>query len=101
MMDGRIHRGDCFALRFTSDFAFHCISLSSTEYLRALILVLNCIRMASSRRGALIVVEGLDRAGKSSQCECLRDSLLKSGHSVKYIRFPGIGDIFRIYMDIF
>lgn len=44
MMDGRIHRGDCFALRFTSDFAFHCISLSSTEYLRALILVLNCIQ---------------------------------------------------------
>jgi dTMP kinase len=42
------------------------------------------------KRGALIVVEGLDRAGKSSQCERLRDSLQASGHSVKYIRFPGI-----------
>lgn len=44
----------------------------------------------STRRGALIVVEGLDRAGKSSQCECLRDALQKQGHLVKYIRFPGM-----------
>lgn len=42
-----------------------------------------------TRRGALIVVEGLDRAGKSSQCEMLRDSLSQQGHMVKYIRFPG------------
>lgn len=42
-----------------------------------------------TRRGALIVVEGLDRAGKSSQCEMLRDSLSRQGHVVKYIRFPG------------
>jgi dTMP kinase len=42
------------------------------------------------KRGALIVVEGLDRAGKSSQCERLRDALQASGHAVKYIRFPGI-----------
>ncbi|KAJ5958141.1 uncharacterized protein N7479_005291 [Penicillium vulpinum] len=41
-----------------------------------------------TRRGALIVVEGLDRAGKSSQCEMLRDSLSRQGHVVKYIRFP-------------
>ncbi|KAJ5280300.1 hypothetical protein N7478_005672 [Penicillium angulare] len=44
---------------------------------------------ASTRRGALIVVEGLDRAGKSSQCEMLRDYLSKGGNAVKYIRFPG------------
>lgn len=42
-----------------------------------------------TRRGALIVVEGLDRAGKSSQCEMLRDKLAEQGHTVKYIRFPG------------
>lgn len=42
-----------------------------------------------TQRGALIVVEGLDRAGKSSQCETLRDTLQASGHTVKYIRFPG------------
>ena len=40
-------------------------------------------------RGTLIVVEGLDRAGKSSQCEMLRDSLSQKGNVVKYIRFPG------------
>ncbi|BCS27599.1 bifunctional thymidylate/uridylate kinase [Aspergillus puulaauensis] len=40
------------------------------------------------KRGALIVVEGLDRAGKSSQCEYLRNSLQESGRPVKYIRFP-------------
>ncbi|KAJ5517808.1 Thymidylate kinase [Penicillium expansum] len=43
-----------------------------------------------TRRGALIVVEGLDRAGKSSQCEMLRDSLSRQGRAVKYIRFPAI-----------
>ncbi|KAJ5723656.1 hypothetical protein N7488_001691 [Penicillium malachiteum] len=41
-----------------------------------------------TRRGALIVVEGLDRAGKSSQCEMLRDYVSKQGNAVKYIRFP-------------
>ncbi|KAI9037041.1 bifunctional thymidylate/uridylate kinase [Aspergillus affinis] len=41
-----------------------------------------------ARRGALVVVEGLDRAGKSSQCEALRDSLQESGQPVKYVRFP-------------
>ncbi|KAJ5689301.1 hypothetical protein N7462_003693 [Penicillium macrosclerotiorum] len=41
-----------------------------------------------TRRGALIVVEGLDRAGKSSQCEMLQNYLAEQGHTVKYIRFP-------------
>ncbi|KAJ9206255.1 hypothetical protein DTO021D3_4898 [Paecilomyces variotii] len=40
------------------------------------------------RRGALIVVEGLDRAGKSSQCELLLHNLQTLGHQAKYIRFP-------------
>ncbi|KAL1848425.1 Thymidylate kinase [Paecilomyces lecythidis] len=40
------------------------------------------------RRGALIVVEGLDRAGKSSQCEQLLHNLQTLGHQVRYIRFP-------------
>jgi len=42
-----------------------------------------------TRRGALIVVEGLDRAGKSSQCELLLRNLRELGHQVEYIRFPG------------
>ncbi|EAW14761.1 bifunctional thymidylate/uridylate kinase [Aspergillus clavatus NRRL 1] len=55
------------------------------------------------KRGALIVVEGLDRAGKSSQCERLRDSLQASGYSVKYIRFPDrttpIGQLINGYLQ--
>ncbi|KAL4771769.1 thymidylate kinase-domain-containing protein [Aspergillus nidulans var. acristatus] len=39
-------------------------------------------------RGVLIVVEGLDRAGKSSQCKFLHDLLQEGGRPVKYIRFP-------------
>ncbi|KAL8772799.1 MAG: hypothetical protein Q9209_002144 [Squamulea sp. 1 TL-2023] len=39
-------------------------------------------------RGALIVVEGLDRAGKSTQCEKLFHYLEKKGHPVKHLRFP-------------
>lgn len=41
------------------------------------------------KRGALVVVEGLDRAGKSSQCELLYKSLLGMNYKAKYIRFPG------------
>lgn len=39
-------------------------------------------------RGALVVIEGLDRAGKSTQCELLCDNLKKEGHKVKRMRFP-------------
>ncbi|KAJ5176825.1 uncharacterized protein N7482_002702 [Penicillium canariense] len=56
----------------------------------------------STRRGALIVVEGLDRAGKSSQCEMLRNYLAEQGHDVKYIRFPDrttpIGKLINSYL---
>ncbi|KAJ5146436.1 uncharacterized protein N7515_001000 [Penicillium bovifimosum] len=55
-----------------------------------------------TRRGALIVVEGLDRAGKSSQCEMLRDFISKRGDEVKYIRFPdrttAIGKLIDSYL---
>ncbi|KAL4801630.1 thymidylate kinase-domain-containing protein [Aspergillus unguis] len=53
-------------------------------------------------RGVLIVVEGLDRAGKSSQCELLHRSLQESGRPVKYIRFPdrttAIGKLIDSYL---
>ena len=45
--------------------------------------------VVSSKRGALIVIEGLDRAGKSTQCARLSQALQAQGHSVKSIRFPG------------
>ncbi|KAL9640096.1 MAG: hypothetical protein Q9204_000848 [Flavoplaca sp. TL-2023a] len=44
--------------------------------------------MSSSPRGALIVIEGLDRAGKSTQCEKLVQFLEKDGRLVKHMRFP-------------
>ena len=40
-------------------------------------------------RGTLIVFEGLDRAGKSTQCQRLVERLDKSGVKVKHLRFPG------------
>ncbi|TVY86163.1 Thymidylate kinase, partial [Lachnellula willkommii] len=39
-------------------------------------------------RGAFIVVEGLDRAGKSTQVKKLCDRLYEEGHNVKAIGFP-------------
>jgi dTMP kinase len=51
---------------------------------------------SSQLRGALIVVEGLDRAGKTSQCQLLLDALKKQGHQVQYIKFPG--DMLPHYM---
>jgi len=41
-----------------------------------------------SKRGALIVLEGLDRSGKSSQCLKLASSLASQGFSVEAWRFP-------------
>ncbi|KAI5283675.1 Thymidylate kinase [Ascosphaera aggregata] len=43
---------------------------------------------SSPNRGALFVIEGLDRAGKSTQCAILTKLLQENGHRVKYIRFP-------------
>ncbi|KAJ3316886.1 hypothetical protein HDU93_004243 [Gonapodya sp. JEL0774] len=41
------------------------------------------------RRGALIVVEGVDRSGKSTQCKLLVDALRKrTGTTTELIRFP-------------
>ncbi|KIW68704.1 thymidylate kinase [Phialophora macrospora] len=43
---------------------------------------------AASKRGLLIVVEGLDRSGKSSQCQRLFDFLRRQGQRVRYTKFP-------------
>lgn len=40
-------------------------------------------------RGKLIVFEGLDRAGKSTQCQKLVDGLREKGAKVRLQRFPG------------
>ena len=41
------------------------------------------------RRGAFLVLEGLDRSGKSTQCRKLVDNLNNGGIRAKAIRFPG------------
>lgn len=43
----------------------------------------------SGQRGALIVVEGLDRAGKSTQHKNLCAKLEQLGRKVNRMRFPG------------
>ena len=40
-------------------------------------------------RGALIVFEGCDRVGKSTQCKKLVDKLIRGGEAAKMMRFPG------------
>jgi len=41
------------------------------------------------KRGALVVLEGCDRSGKSTQCRMLKDTLTKQGVNVELFRFPG------------
>lgn len=41
------------------------------------------------QRGYLIVVEGLDRSGKSTQCQKLVESFEAQGKRVRYVKFPG------------
>ncbi|KAM9275066.1 thymidylate kinase isoform 3-T3 [Cariama cristata] len=42
----------------------------------------------AGRRGALIVLEGVDRAGKSTQSRRLVESLRAAGHPADLLRFP-------------
>lgn len=47
-------------------------------------------------RGAFIVLEGLDRSGKSTQVALLEKRLLAEGKKVKMMRFPGRFSAFLI-----
>ena|SRR6187402_1137308 len=47
-------------------------------------------------RGAFIVIEGLDRAGKTTQVKRLCEHLYASGHNIVTIRFPGITPVVLI-----
>lgn len=42
----------------------------------------------TAKRGKLIIFEGLDRSGKSTQCERLVTNLRHQGQDVKHLRFP-------------
>jgi dTMP kinase len=59
--------------------------------------------MATTKpRGAFIVVEGLDKAGKSTQCEALVKNLQQDDIPVKHIRVPDrttpVGKIINSYL---
>lgn len=45
--------------------------------------------MSTSRRGAFIVIEGLDRSGKSTQAAALLARLEHMNVPAKLIKFPG------------
>lgn len=40
-------------------------------------------------RGAFIVLEGLDRSGKTTQAKLLEQKLVEAGQPIKTMRFPG------------
>jgi dTMP kinase len=41
-------------------------------------------------RGALVVLEGLDRSGKTTQVKLLEQRFVELGKKVKVMRFPGM-----------
>ena len=44
----------------------------------------------AQQRGLLIVVEGCDRSGKSTQCENLVAKLQQNGMDSELVKFPGM-----------
>lgn len=54
------------------------------------------------KRGALIVLEGCDRSGKSTQSKLLTEALKNSGRKAELIRFPdrstAIGEVISSYL---
>ncbi|XP_006875296.1 PREDICTED: thymidylate kinase [Chrysochloris asiatica] len=57
----------------------------------------------AGRRGALIVLEGVDRAGKSTQARKLVAALCAAGHRAELLRFPErsteIGKLLSSYLE--
>lgn len=44
---------------------------------------------APAARGAFVVLEGLDRSGKTTQVKLLQSRLIEAGRRVQLMRFPG------------
>ncbi|TNN74205.1 Thymidylate kinase [Liparis tanakae] len=55
------------------------------------------------KRGALIVLEGVDKAGKTTQCKQLVQALQQSGRPAEMMRFPDrtttIGQLISAYLE--
>jgi len=58
--------------------------------------------MNGLKRGALIVFEGCDRSGKTTQCNMLKDRLSSEGTKVEFFKFPNrsttIGEMIDNYL---
>lgn len=52
------------------------------------------------KRGAFIVIEGLDRSGKSTQAATLLRRLQDAQVSAKLIKFPGLLLLRHSYLDL-
>lgn len=52
-------------------------------------------------RGAFIVVEGLDRSGKTTQTKRIESALRDEGYKVKLQRFPGNFTLFSLLLSLF
>lgn len=80
-------------LKFTPKCSFRRIHMENHQY----------SDLKSNSRGALIVLEGLDRCGKTSQCNRLLSTLEGLGHSVESWRFPdrntGVGKMISSYLS--
>ncbi|EPX71734.1 thymidylate kinase Tmp1 [Schizosaccharomyces octosporus yFS286] len=44
--------------------------------------------MSTQNRGSLVVIEGLDRSGKSTQCQLILENLQAKGKKVQLYKFP-------------
>lgn len=52
------------------------------------------------KRGALIVLEGVDKAGKTTQCKKLVQALQQSGRPAEMMRFPGEAGYFLLGANV-
>ena len=55
------------------------------------------------REGQIIVLEGIDKAGKGTQCKLLQNNIIKAGFNCKILDFPDystpIGKEIRLFLD--
>ncbi len=55
------------------------------------------------REGQIIVLEGIDKAGKGTQCKLLQNEIMKAGFNCKILDFPDystpIGKEIRLFLD--
>ncbi|XP_020379419.1 thymidylate kinase [Rhincodon typus] len=57
----------------------------------------------AAKRGALVVLEGIDRSGKSTQCRKLQQALRAEGYATEVLQFPDrsteIGGLISSYLE--